>query len=293
MNDAKPTRPEDEPKYWMTRTQHDNKLLEEYSSKERLQARNATANHTLIHEFTGNAQVVYAGSFYYSKMPGELIRFNLKEHQTASLNLESIFRKDSTFSSSSSRLPPKSRAHPVRHNRSHRRRHPAYLYANGLNIMDILSDEHGLWLIYPHHNSGGGNTTLVIKLNVTANSTTLGLESITKIWNLTIDYHKYGEMFIICGVLYGIESSTEFNTHIAFAYDLHRDQELDLLEGIAFTNPFGSTEFVAYNARSQLLHTWDDGNILEYQLKIDTTPNLIRNAKEAALPTTTLDADQS
>lgn len=274
-----------EGKYWMTRM-HENKLLEEYSSKEKLQLKNATATHMLIHEFTGNAQVVYAGSFYYSKKPGELIRFNLKEHQTASLNLANIFKKESPIA------PPKSRTHPVRHNRSLRRRqNTPHLYSNALNIMDILSDEHGLWLIYPHHNSGGGNTTLVIKLNATAESSTLGLESITKIWNLTIDYSKYGEMFIICGVLYGIESSTESNTRIAFAYDLYRDQELELPETINFTNPFLSTAYVSYNARSQLLHTWDNGNILEYQLKIDNT--LTRNTKPTEDTMATLDLDQS
>lgn len=33
-------------------------------------------------------------------------------------------------------------------------------------------------------------------------------------WNISLSHHKFGEMFITCGVLYGIDSSTERETKI-------------------------------------------------------------------------------
>jgi len=129
---------------------------------------------------------------------------------------------------------------------------------NRLNTIDISADEDGIWLVYPNLYSQA-NYTVVMKLNGT---------SIDFIWNLTIDYHKVGDTFIMCGVLYGVESLVQLNTRISFAYDLYQNKELKQLEQIVFTNPFETTQFISYNAHYKKLYTWDKGNILEYQLKI-------------------------
>ena len=133
------------------------------------------------------------------------------------------------------------------------------LYSNHLNKIDIAADENGIWLVYPNLYSEA-NHTLVMKLNGTR---------IEFVWNLTVDYHKVGDTFIVCGILYGIESTTAPTTHISFAYDLYHNKELKRLEEVGFTNPFIDTQYISYNARYQKLYTWDNGNILEYSLKIE------------------------
>jgi hypothetical protein len=92
------------------------------------------------------------------------------------------------------------------------------------------------------------------------------------IWNLTIDHQTVGEMFIICGVLYGIESVSERNTKIDFAFDLYRNQQIDV--SIDFTNPFSQTNFVSYNPKYQKLYTWDKGNQLEYPVRFNESIDL-------------------
>ncbi|UXI16193.1 U2 snRNP-associated SURP motif-containing protein [Sarcoptes scabiei] len=138
------------------------------------------------------------------------------------------------------------------------------LYSNQLNQMDIGSDENGVWVIYPNIYSDLNNT-IVMKFNRT---------EIEFVWNLTVDYHRIGNSFIMCGIWYGIDSIVTLQTSIAFAYDLYENREirLDRSEPIEFTNPFQETQFVGYNSLHQTLNTWDHGNLLEYLLKIDHDP---------------------
>ncbi|KAH9494330.1 Olfactomedin-like domains containing protein [Dermatophagoides farinae] len=133
------------------------------------------------------------------------------------------------------------------------------LYTNQLNHMDISVDENGAWVIYPNIYSELNNT-IIMKFNGT---------NIEFIWNLTVDYHKLGETFILCGIIYGIDSTQQLHTHIVFAYDLYKNVELKNFEQIEFTNPFMNTTYVGYNSKHQTLYTWDKGNILEYLLKIE------------------------
>ena len=61
---------------------------------------------------------------------------------------------------------------------------------------------------------------------------------------------QVGEMFIVCGVLYAIDSTTERNTKIRLALDLYTSKLLDV--SLAFTNAFRKTTTVGYNHRNKV-----------------------------------------
>ncbi|KAG0413295.1 hypothetical protein HPB47_009556 [Ixodes persulcatus] len=90
------------------------------------------------------------------------------------------------------------------------------------------------------------------------------------IWNLTLDHRKVGKLFVVCGVLYGINSLTEHNTELGFAYDLYTES---LLEGVRlnFSNPFGNTTFLSYNPGDGSLYSTDDQHQLLYPLFFNNT----------------------
>lgn len=259
MRDPKPVKQEDEKKYWVTRT-HLQYLLEEFDSKENFRNKLVTQNYTLDHRFSGNAQAICSGSFYYSEEgTNKLVIFNLDSKVSGFVDLQPNVRPFPY-------LPTPKSARHVRNHRLRRWRRDntnerRKLYKNQLNQMDIAVDENGIWVMYPNMNSDVSNT-IVTKINSTG-----GIEFM---WNLTIDYNKVGDTFVVCGILYGLDSLTQFTTHISFAYDLYQNVELSDLEQIQFTNPFNSTQYVGYNWRHQKLYTWDQGNILEYPLKIET-----------------------
>lgn len=57
-------------------------------------------------------------------------------------------------------------------------------------------------------------------------------------------------MFIVCGVLYAIDSVTERETKIRLALDLVERKLLDVT--LLFTNPFKKTTTVGYNPRDKV-----------------------------------------
>lgn len=58
-------------------------------------------------------------------------------------------------------------------------------------------------------------------------------------------------MFIVCGVLYAIDSVTDRNTKIRLALDLYKGTLLDV--SLTFTNPFRKTTTVGYNPRNKVI----------------------------------------
>ena len=65
-------------------------------------------------------------------------------------------------------------------------------------------------------------------------------------------HSQVGEMFIVCGVLYAVDSVKERNTKIRLALDLYRNTLLDDVN-LAFTNPFKRTTTIGYNHRSKVI----------------------------------------
>ena len=55
------------------------------------------------------------------------------------------------------------------------------------------------------------------------------------------------DMFIVCGVLYGVDHVQERDTRIRFALDLYKNKLLDV--ELPFTNPFKYTTSLGYNPR--------------------------------------------
>jgi hypothetical protein len=74
-------------------------------------------------------------------------------------------------------------------------------------------------------------------------------------------------MFIACGILYGVDSTTSRNTKIRFALDLYTHKLLEV--EIPFSNPFNGTSTIGYNHNLKELYTWSLGNQLSYPVKIN------------------------
>ncbi|XP_002024245.2 uncharacterized protein LOC6599280 isoform X2 [Drosophila persimilis] len=177
--------------------------------------------------FHGNAHVVFNGSFYYHQRNSDLV-----------VKLDLISLKKIT-----TQLPYAGVAASNR------------LYATDFNFMDFNVDEVGLWVIYSTYNS---NNTLVAKLD----AETLKMQYN---FNITLDHHQFGEMFIVCGNLYAIDSATDKNTQIRYVVDLYKGKLLNT--NLPFSNPFSHTTTVGYNPLTVELYSWDKGNALTYPIR--------------------------
>ncbi|KRF94209.1 uncharacterized protein LOC6584807 isoform X2 [Drosophila mojavensis] len=177
--------------------------------------------------FQGNAHVVYNGSFYYQQKNSDLV---VKLDLTTSKKI-------------SVQLPYSGIATGNR------------LYATDYNYMDFNVDEVGLWVIY---STLGSNNTLVAKLD----AETLRMQYN---FNITLDHKQFGEMFIVCGNLYAIDSGTDKNTQIRYVVDLYKGKLLNA--NLPFSNPFSYTTTVGYNPLTVELYSWDKGNALTYPIR--------------------------
>lgn len=132
-----------------------------------------------------------------------------------------------------------------------------HLYSTKYNVIDFNADDNGIWIIHSALNS---NNTIVSKINETTLEPLITFE-------ISIQHHKIGEMFIICGVLYAVDSTVARNTKIRFALDLYSGKLLD--KDLDFNNPLNGTSSIGYNHNTKELYTWNSGNQLSYPIKIN------------------------
>lgn len=82
-----------------------------------------------------------------------------------------------------------------------------------------------------------------------------------------MDHHKFGEMFIVCGHLYAIDSCTDKNSQIRYAVDLYQGKLLNV--NLPFTNPFSKTTTVGYNPYTVVSKEYDNDFIGNNKLNLN------------------------
>ncbi|XP_050294550.1 uncharacterized protein LOC126734833 isoform X2 [Anthonomus grandis grandis] len=218
--------PDSKPGYiWVTNETSSNELIE-YRNKTVYRKNIPSMVYRLDHPFSGNSHVVYNGFFFYNvKGTKRIFKYSLADKSTISLDLPGDMNRTSK------------------------------LYSGQHNYVDFCVDENGLWLIFAVEDS---NNTAVMKVDIDKMSPQYT-------WNISIEHQKVGEMFIVCGVLYAVDSVTERNTKIRFAFDLYKNVLLDV--NLQFSNPFRKTTMLSYNHKTKELYSWDRGNQLTYPVR--------------------------
>ncbi|CAB3229100.1 unnamed protein product [Arctia plantaginis] len=221
-------------KLWTTQ-EDDVDRLREYRSKVSFKKGDVDEFHKLQKPFFGNGHIVYSGSFFYqaneSGNPGEIIRYDLTQSRIKSVKL------------------------PFADGR---------LYAAQHNQVDLSADDNGLWAIYSME---GSNNTAVAKLSFDPNKDGLNIDYT---WNISLNNKQVGEMFIVCGVLYALDSATERESKVSVAIDLYQSKPVEV--SLQFTNPFRKTTQLGYDHMHKELYSWDRGNMLTYPIRYHDLP---------------------
>ncbi|KAK9877449.1 hypothetical protein WA026_018559 [Henosepilachna vigintioctopunctata] len=216
----------DAEKIFVTREKNDTFLFQ-YDNKTMFRRDTPSRMYMLDRPFKGNAHVIYRNHFYYNeKDTARIIRMRLLDERTAALDLPVV---NVTAAGN--------------------------LYSGQYNFLDFSVDDNGLWVIFPVPET---NNTAIMKVD----EQTMEPQNI---WNVSVQHKRVGDMFVVCGVLYAVDSVTERSTSIRFALDLYRGILLDV--NLAFTNPFKRTTMIEYNHRLKELFTWDKGNQLTYPVR--------------------------
>lgn len=239
-----------EPNTIYVANEQDSMSLLEFPSKTAFQSGTGHRTLRLPVPFHGNGQLLYNGSLYYHQNDTNyVVRVPLAARGSGDpLKVTARLKLDDALY-----------------------RNGSYLYAAQRNYVNILADENGLWLSYSSRRS---NNTMILKVHE---------ESLRPeyIWNLTVDHRQVAHLFVVCGVLYAVNSLSEHSTEVGLAYDLYSDALLTDVPRLNYSNPFGNTTFLTYNPGDASLYTTDSGNQLIYPLLFNVTEGQHRDGGSA------------
>ncbi|KRX22198.1 Myocilin, partial [Trichinella nelsoni] len=221
-------------------------VLYEYKTELDLFYKSQSVKYYVDYLATGTGGVVYNGSFFYHRYNSPyVVRYNLDSGNLHQRKVPNLAYRDcilKEFSPDGNQIWD-CNASTVR---------DPYLYNMSHNFADFATDENGLWLIYG--NTYENNTLSVV--NIDANYLTLIRSLLVPLNNET----SISNMFIMCGVLYGLRSSTDYDSNIDFVYDLYEEKFYNI--SIKWRNPFYKTTMLNYNPLDRRLYFFDNGNLL-------------------------------
>lgn len=126
----------------------------------------------------------------------------------------------------------------------------------GPSDVHLAVDEAGLWLLYPALDDDAMVLSRLSAADLSARRDAT--------WRTGLRRGRFGSCFVVCGVLYAVDSARRRRAAVAYAFDTHTGTQV--APRLPFENRFAATAHVAYNPRDRLLYAWDNGHQLTYRV---------------------------
>ncbi|XP_034744138.1 olfactomedin-like protein 2B [Etheostoma cragini] len=213
---------------YLTNGHYGNNLLE-FRDMDTFKSGQASNSYKLPYSFTGTGHVVFNGAFYYNRaFSRDIVRYDLRHRYVAAwTTLNDALLEEQVHRTQTE--------------------------------VEFAVDESGLWLLYPALDSEGFHQEVILLIHLRPRD----LQPIQS-FRTGLRRGRYGNSFLVCGVLYAVNSMEDHYANVTYAFDTHTLTHT--VPSLAVTNMHAHISQLAYCPLDKKLYAWDNGHQMRYDV---------------------------